>query len=189
LTKSEGIYFLSELHRSRRGDVAGFLDLEYICLNQFIGSAFIFENTTQGYDYWANIRDSKRDGIIYNPLEIHKEFIDGLVSELFKEVVQEKNNDLDNVLSELKISKQKTVMTKLTLDINPYLRAVNVSARINGVEERNEFNYESFDNDFHVFFMLGEEHFMAKFSYTDGLHVEVYDDKDVAIPFKLKTSK
>lgn len=196
LTDEEKLNFIEELINAKRS-VEQYLDDEYECFQQFIGQSFIFLESIQGAMYWIKIHTSNRDGANYNAMDSLKsrDIPSILFLKLFfsrgedASITDNENDDLDSVLSELNIKKQKSKMTKLTLDINPYLRAVNVSAKINGLEERNEFNYESFDNDFSVFFMLGDIQFKANFSYTDELHVEVFDEDNVAVPFKLKTSK
>jgi hypothetical protein len=190
LTEEERINFIEEVVKTRESLIE-FLDSNFICFHHFIGSAFIFLTTSQGFDYWEEIRDSNRDGVDYNPLDFHEETIAKLLAEVIKDMSKNRHkDDLDEVLSELKIKKTKSVMTKLIIDINPYLRTISFSAKINGVEEREELKYDSLDDDLSIYFAsLGEEIFRAEISYTDYLHVEVFDEENVAVPFKLKTSK
>lgn len=68
---------------------------------------------------------------------------------------------------------------RVIVNVNPFLRVVNVSARINGVEERGEFTYGCDDFD-HVWYtvLLGDRRFEIMLAYNNGLQVTVEDASD-----------
>ena len=178
LDKDEAFKFRYNFFRHRLSDITGeyewtdYLNSYYDSFGEFISNAFVFATTNEGHEYWNFIRHSARDGIKYMAFK-------GIMKKLFGIEMEEKPSDeLNNVLEELNIKKQKSKMTKLNLDINPFLCTIMVSAKIDGVEERNETTYNPHDYPDKVYAMLGDRVFNITIDYSDCLSVVVKDDDD-----------
>ena len=148
----------------------------YKSFGEFISNAFVFTKTPEGHEFWDFIRCSARDGIKYE--KGTTEFRSLVLRMLGYEDESEPNDDLNNVLEELNIKKQKSKMTKLNLDINPFLCWIDVSAKIDGVEERCGISYNPHDYPDKVYAMLGDRVFNITIDYSDCLSVVVKDDDD-----------
>lgn len=187
LNEEESFKFKFNFYRHRLSDVVTdhdwfeYMNNYYESFGEFISNAFVFTITPEGHDYWNFIRNSARDGITYDPK--HNAFFD-LLKEVFADEpksVKRKpkgREDLNDVLKELNITKQKNKMNKLNLDINPFLCTIDVSAKINGVEERCNTFYNPHDFPEKVYAMLGDRVFSILIDYTDCLNIVVKDDDD-----------
>lgn len=189
LDEDEAFKFKFNFFRHRLSDVTGdyewkdYLESYYDSFGEFISNGFVFATTSEGHEYWDFIRSSARDGQKYDPKA--NAFFDAL-KDLMSEVkkVERKPKDsesLDDVLKELNITKHKSKMIKLNLDINPFLCTIMVSAKINGVEERNETYYNPHDYPDKVYAMLGDRVFNITINYDDCLSVIVKDEDDDTI--------
>lgn len=162
----------------------------YDSFGDFISNAFVFTTTSEGHDYWNDVRNSARDGIKYDPksntfMDILRTILDDT-----KQVKRKpKKETLEDVLSELNIKKQKSKMTKLELIVNPFLCKIDVSAKINGVEERGEIDYVPLEYPCEYYVNLGERVFKVFLDYDDAFYIDVFDEDNIACSFKTKISK
>jgi len=163
-----------------------YLDSYYESFGDFVSNAFVFATTPEGHEYWDYIRRSRRDGIEFVPKT--KPFMKALQLVL-DNINKPKGENLDDILKELNISKPKIKMTKLTLDVNPFLCKIDVSARLDGVVEWGEIHYTPLDYPCEYYVTLGEHTFKAYIDYIDTFHVEIFDEDSIAIPSKIKISK
>lgn len=167
-----------------------YMENYYDSFGEFISNGFVFTATPEGHDYWNFVRDSMRDGIKY---EAGKGMFSKILEEILSKVekVSNKNNEesLDDILKELNIKKQKSKMTKLELIINPFLCKIDVSAKINGVEERGEIHYVPLDYPCEYYVSLGESVFKVLLDYDDTFYVDVFDEENISCPFKTKITK
>jgi len=154
----------------------------YESFGEFISLGFVFATTPEGYDYWDEIRLSERDGVKYRRAELR---INSLLTRTNPNI-----ETLDDVLNELNIKKQQSTMTKLQLDLNPFLCTIDVSARINGVEERCQAGYIPLSYPDMTYASLGDKVFCIVIDYTDSIQVTVTDESDDSVqPFKLRITK
>ena len=192
LNEDESFKFKFNFYRHRLDDVSDHTWKEYInnyydSFGEFISNAFVFATTNEGHEYWDSVRRSMRDGIKYEKGGV-KEF-KNLVYRVLG-IEEESQESLDDVLEELNIKKQKSKMTKLNLDINPFLCTIDVSAKIDGVEERCQTYYNPHDYPDKVYAMLGDRVFNITINYDDCLSVVVKDDDDdTECPAKIRIIK
>ena len=187
LNEEESFKFRFNFFRHRLNEVVyeyewkDYIDSYYESFGEFISLGFVFATSPEGYDYWDTIRLSERDGVKYKKAELK---INSLV------IRPESSEDLDDVLKELNIKKQVSTMTKLQLDLNPFLCTIDVSARINGVEERCQAGYVPLNYPDMTYATLGDKVFCIIVDYTDSLLVIVTDEYDDSVqPFKLRVTK
>lgn len=191
LNEDEAFKFRFNFFRHRMDEVDENVWKEYIndyydSFGQFISNAFVFATTNEGYEYWYNIRMSMRDGVEYEKgTKDFRSFVYKVLG-----IEKESEESLDDVLEELNIKKQKSKMTKLNLDINPFLGTIDVSAKIDGVEERYQAYFMPAEYPHVTFAKLGDRAFRILLDYTDSLSVIVEDeDDDTECPTKIKISK
>jgi hypothetical protein len=192
MNSEESFQFKFNFHRNRLTDVVNhqewtdYIDSYYESFGDFISNAFVFSTTPEGHEYWDYIRRSKRDGIEFVPKT--KPFM-RVLQGVLDNINKPKGENLDDILKELNISKPKIKMTKLTLDVNPFLCKIEVSARLDGVEERGEIHYNPLDYPCEYYVTLGDHTFKAYIDYIDTFHVEIFDEDSIAIPSKIKITK
>lgn len=86
-----------------------YLKDEFDDFDMFISSAFIFDETDEGRDYWIGIRDSQRDGVDTSsrrgglPKSIKEIIVLSLIDSFIESKDKETTESLEDVLSELKI--------------------------------------------------------------------------------------
>ena len=160
----------------------------YDSFGAFVSLGFVFAISPEGYEYWDKIRVSERDGVKYiEPTLKVKSLALRLESD---EDVESPTERLEDVLKELNIKKQTNTMVKLQLDINPFLCKIDVSAKIDKVEERDEILYSPFEYPQKTYASLGDRVFCISIDYTDALSIIVTDyDDDSVQPFKLRITK
>ena len=194
LNSDELFRFRFNYFRYRLSDVVDEADYDhyikstYDSFGEFISLGFVFTITPEGYQYWHKIRMSERDGVKYEKNEL-------MIRTLINDHAVAENNDnlgetLEDVLEELNIKKQVSIMTKLQLDINPFLCTIDVSARINKVEERDIVLYSPLEFPQRTYASLGDKVFCINIDYTDSLLIVVTDEEDDSVhPFKLRVTK
>jgi len=159
-----------------------FIDSYYESFGEFISLGFVFATSPEGYDYWDSIRLSERDGVKYKRADLR---VNSLVNRSTPDI-----ETLDDVLNELNIKKEESTMTKLQLDLNPFLCTIDVSAKINGVEERCQVGYVPLNYPDMTYATLGDKVFCIVVDYTDSVMVSVTDESDDSVqPFKLRVTK
>lgn len=159
-----------------------YIDSYYESFGEFISLGFIFSMTPEGYEYWDEIRLSERDGVKYKRADLK---INSLLTRPTPNI-----ETLDDVLNELNIKKEESTMTKLQLDLNPFLCTIDVSAKINGVEERCQVGYVPLNYPDMTYATLGDKVFCIVVDYTDSVMVSVTDESDDSVqPFKLRVTK
>lgn len=192
MNEEESFQFKFNFYRNRLTDVVtdqewtDYINSYYESFGDFVSNAFVFSTTPEGHEYWDYIRMSKRDGIEFVPKT--KPFMRAL-QEVMDNINKPKGENLDDILKELNISKPKIKMTKLNLDVNPFLCKIDVSARLDGVEERGEIHYTPLDYPCEYYVTLGDHTFKAYIDYIDTFHVEIFDEDSIAIPSKIKITK
>lgn len=193
LNEDEAFKFRFNFFRHRLADEVSehdwfeYTNSYYESFGEFISNAFVFTTTPEGHGYWDFIRMSMRDGIKY------EKGGDNVFSSLMRKVFGievESEESLDDVLEELNIKKQKSKMTKLNLDINPFLCTIDVSAKIDGLEERCQTSFMPSLYPYVTYAKLGDRAFRIILDYTDSLSVIVEDeDDDTECPAKIRIVK
>lgn len=190
MNEDEAFKFRFNFFRHRLAEVVHesewkeFIEGYYESFGEFISLGFVFATSQEGYEYWDKIRLSERDGVKYKRADLR---VNSLVNRPF---VHPDIETLDDVLRELNIKKQVSTMTKLQLDLNPFLCTIDVSARINGVEERYQAGYLPLSYPDITYATLGDKVFCIVVDYTDSLLVTVTDESDDSVqPFKLRITK
>ena len=187
LNEDESFKFRFNFFRFRIAEVEEyewkeFMDSNYESFGEFISLGFIFSMTPEGYEYWDEIRLSERDGVKYKRADLK---INSLLTRPTPNI-----ETLDDVLNELNIKKEESTMTKLQLDLNPFLCTIDVSAKINGVEERCQVGYVPLNYPDMTYATLGDKVFCIVVDYTDSVMVSVTDESDDSVqPFKLRVTK
>jgi hypothetical protein len=188
LNEDESFKFRFNFFRHRLSDVVHesewreHIEGYYESFGEFISLGFVFATTPEGYDYWDKIRLSERDGVKYRRADLK---INSLLTRPNPNI-----ETLDDVLNELNIKKEESTMTKLQLDLNPFLCTIDVSAKINGVEERCQVGYVPLNYPDMTYASLGDKVFCIVVDYTDSLLVSVTDESDDSVqPFKLRVTK
>jgi len=192
MNEEESFQFKFNFYRNRLTDVVtdqewiDYIDSYYESFGDFVSNAFVFSTTPEGHEYWDYIRRSKRDGIEFVPKT--KPFMRAL-QEVMDNISKPKGEDLDDILKELNISKPKINMTKLNLDINPFLCTIEVSGKIDGVEERCIADYNP-EYPYVTYAMLGNKSFRIEINYESSLEVIVTDEEDdTTQPTKIRIIK
>lgn len=170
-------------------DVDEYLSYEFPSFGAFIGRAFTFSRTEEGSHYWGKIRDSCPDGVIYDPFRS----INDALNRIFVRILEPEpsaKEQVDTLLTELKINKTNNTMTKIKLEVNPFTCRVYVTARINKIEERDVVIYNPFDYDMKHRVVLGDRAFVLQLQYDDALSAYVTDEEDDTFqPITLKILK
>lgn len=179
LTDEQREKFIANFNRDRINykdsvKLNDYLDRSYTNFGQFITCGFVFGETPEGAEYWYKIRASSPDNVDYRfNLE---EFFATLILDIEKD--EKASDEADRLLNELNIVKTKNKMTKIKLDVNPFICRIDVSAKINKVEERDVVTYNPFDYETKYHIALGERVFILQLFYDDVLSATIIDEED-----------
>lgn len=87
-------------------------------------------------------------------------------------------DELNKILKDLNITKTRAIMTRLKLWVNPFTCTIDVSANINGNEERTVTDYNPFDYPSVSYFSLADRTFKLTANYEQEFEVLIEDNED-----------